>query len=224
MFIGHYAPAFAAAASRQAPSLAMLVVAVQVLDFAFFGFALMGFEHYRLVPGFTASNWLDLYDMPYSHSLLGAGVLGAAFGGIVLAVTRSRAAAGIAFACVLSHWLADFIVHAPDLTLAGSPPRLGLGLWNHPLPERALEVVLAFGALAFYASRTRAAGPRSGLFLGLFAGVIALFQMIDWFGPRTTEVSAAQPILALFAFTVLAVLALLVQATRSQVSEVQRFY
>lgn len=224
MFIGHYAPAFAAAAvSRKGPPLAVLVIAVQVLDFAFFSFALAGAEHYRLVPGFTASNWLDLHDMPYSHSLLGAGVLGALFGGLVLAITRSRAAAAIAFACVLSHWLADFIVHAPDLTLAGSPPKLGLGLWNHPLPERALEVVLAFGTLAFYASRTRAAGPRSALFLGLFAGFLALFQVADWFGPRTTEVSSAQPLLALFAFTALAGLALLVEATRSKISETQRF-
>ncbi len=223
MFIGHYAPAFAAAASRKAPSLAVLVVAVQVLDFAFFSFALLGIEHYRLTPNFTASNWLDLYDMRYSHSLLGAAVLGALFGGLVLALTRSRPAAGIAFACVLSHWLADYIVHAPDLTLAGAPPKLGLGLWNYPLAEHALEAVLAFGTLAFYAARTRAAGPRSGLFLGLFAGVMALFQIIDWFSPRTTDMSPAQPALALFAFTVLALLALLVQATRSKLSGAQRF-
>lgn len=216
MFIGHYAPAFIAATHRKAPPLAVLVVAVQVLDFAFFSFALMGIEHYRLVPGFTASNWLDLYDIRLSHSLLGAAVLGALFGGLVLALTRSRAAAGIAMACVLSHWLADYIVHAPDLTLAGSPPKLGLGLWNHPLPEHALEVVLAFGTLAFYAARTRAAGPRSGLFLGLFAGVLALFQVIDWFSPRTTEVSSAQPLLALFAFTVLTVLAFVLQSSRAK--------
>lgn len=222
MFIGHYAPAFAAAASRKAPSLAVLVVAVQVLDFAFFSFALLGIEHYRMVPGFTASNWLDLYDMRISHSLLGAAVLGALFGGIVLGMTRSKAAAGIALACVLSHWLADYIVHAPDLTLAGSPPKLGLGLWNHPLAEHALEVVLAFGTLAYYASRTRPAGPRSGLFLALFAGVLGLFQIIDWFSPRTTEVSSSQPALALFAFTVLTLLALLVQATRSKLSGAQR--
>jgi len=223
MFIGHYAPAFAAAAARKSPPLAVLVVAVQLLDFAFFSFALVGIEHYRLVPNFTASNWLDLYDMPISHSLLGAAVLGALFGGLVLALTRSRTGALIAFACVLSHWLADFIVHAPDLTLAGSPPKLGLGLWNHPLTEHALEVLLAFGALGFYARRTRAAGPRSGFFLGLFAAVLALFQLIDWFGPRTTEMSPAQPLLALFAFTVLAVIALPVELSRSKVSGAQRF-
>lgn len=223
MFIGHYAPAFAAAAARKSPPLVVLVIAVQILDFAFFSFALLGIEHYRLTPNFTASNWLDLYDMPISHSLLGAAVLGALFGGLVLALTRNRAAALITFACVLSHWLADLLVHAPDLTLAGSPPKLGLGLWNHPLAEHALEVLLAFGTLAFYARRTRAAGPRSGFFLGLLAAMLVLFQMIDWFSPRTTEMSPAQPLLALCAFSVLAVLALLVEATRSKVSGAQRF-
>ena len=216
MFIGHYAPAFIAAKHRKAPPLAVLVVAVQVLDYAFFSFALLGIEHYRMTPNFTASNWLDLYDMRYSHSLLGAAVLGALFGGLVLAFTRSRAAAGIAFACVLAHWLADFIVHAPDLTVAGSPPRMGLGLWNHPLAEHALEVLLAFGALRFYANRTRSVGPRSGLVLTFFASIMGMFQMTDWLGPRTTEVSASQPALALFAFTVLALLALVVQSTRAK--------
>jgi hypothetical protein len=222
MFIGHYAPAFAAAASRKAPPLAVLVIAVQVLDFAFFSFALLGIEHYRMVPNFTASNWLDLYDMRYSHSLLGAAVLGALFGGLVLAATHSRTAAAIAFACVLSHWLADYLVHAPDLTLAGSPPRLGLGLWNQPMIEHALEVALAFGTLAYYARRTRAAGPRSGLFLWLLTLVLALFQVIDWFSPRTTDVSPAQRALALFAFSVVALLALPVELSRAKVSAAQR--
>lgn len=222
MFIGHYAPAFAAAASRKAPPLVVLVIAVQLLDFAFFSFALLGIEHYRMVPNFTASNWLDLYDMRYSHSLLGAAVLGALLGGLVLAATRSRTAAAIAFACALSHWLADYLVHAPDLTLAGSPPKLGLGLWNDPMIEHALEVVLAFGTLAYYARSTRAAGPRSGLFLWLLALVLALFQIIDWFGPRTTDVSPAQPALALFAFTVIALLVLPVELSRSRLSGAKR--
>lgn len=222
MFIGHYAPAFAAAASRKAPPLVVLVIAVQLLDFAFFAFALLGIEHYRMVPNFTASNWLDLYDMRYSHSLLGAAVLGALLGGLVLAATSSRTAAAIAFACVLSHWLADLIVHAPDLTLAGSPPKLGLGLWNQPMIEHGLEVVLAFGTLAYYARSTRTAGPRSGLFLWLLAFVLGLFQIIDWFSPRTTDVSPAQPALALFAFTVIALLVLPVELSRSRLSGAKR--
>lgn len=214
MFIGHYAPAFIAATARKAPPLALLVIGVQLLDFAFFTFALTGVEHFRLVPNYTASNWLDLYDMRYSHSLLGAAVLAAGFAGLTLVLTGRRAAALIAAAIVLSHWLLDYLVHSPDLTLTGAPPKLGLGLWNMPLIERPLEVFLAFGALAFYAARTRHVGSQALWAIGVFAGVLGLFQAIDWFGPRTAVVDAGQPLTALLAFTVLAALAFWVQSTR----------
>ncbi len=216
MFIGHYAPAFIAATARKAPPLAVLVVGVQLLDYAFFSFALLGIEHFRLVPDYTASNWLDLYDMPISHSLLGAAGFAAGFAALTFAFTRQRTAAVIAAGAVLSHWLLDYLVHSPDLTLIGAPPRLGLGLWNMPLLEKPLELALAFGALAFYAARTRPAGPRAGIALGLFVAVLGLCQAIDWFGPRTAVVDAGAPITALAAFTVIAALALIVQSTRAK--------
>jgi hypothetical protein len=215
MFIGHYAPALVAAASRKAPPLGAMAIGVQLLDFAFFGFALTGIEHFRLVPDMTASNWLDLYDMPYSHSLLGACALAAGFGALVYAVVRSRAAAMIAAAMVLSHWVLDLLVHRPDLTLAGSPPLLGLGLWNAPLIEKPLEIGMAYGALAYYAASTRPASSRAGLALGVFAAVLAVVQAIDWFGPRTTVVDAGTPITALAAYSVIAALAVWLQATRA---------
>ena len=218
MFIGHYAPAFIAATARKAPPLALLVVAAQLVDFAFFSFALMGIEHFRLVPNFTASNWLDLYDMPISHSLLGTALFAAGFGALAYALTRQRTGALLAAAVVLSHWLLDFLVHAPDLTLAGGlvklVPKLGLALWNMPLIERPLELIMAFGGLAFYAARTRPSAPKARIALIVFAAVLGLFQIIDWFGPRTTEVDASQPLTALLAFSVMAALAKWLQSTR----------
>ena len=68
-----------------------------------FALLLLGVEHMRFSPGISVMNPMDLYHMPFTHSLLGAAVFGALFGGLVLAFTRSRAAAGIAVACVLSH-------------------------------------------------------------------------------------------------------------------------
>jgi hypothetical protein len=215
MFIGHYAPALVAASSRKSPPLGLMIVAVQLLDFAFFSFALIGVEHFRLVPNITASNWLDLYDMPYSHSLLGAGALAAGFAGLAWLLVRSRAAALIAAAMVLSHWLIDYLVHRPDLTLAGHPPLLGLGLWNMPLIEKPLELAMAFGTLAFYIVRTRPGTSRAMLALALFAAVLALVQAIDWFGPRTTVVDSGQPLTALAAYSVIAALAVWLQATRT---------
>ena len=45
-------------------------VAVQAVDVLWAVFILGGVEHARIVPGFTESNALDLYDMPYTHSLI----------------------------------------------------------------------------------------------------------------------------------------------------------
>ena len=216
MFIGHYAPAFIAATHRKAPPLAMLMIGTQLIDFGFFSFALLGLEHFRMVPGITASNWLDLYDMPYTHSLLGTCVWAAGFGALVWLVLRSRQAGFIAAIMVVSHWLVDLLVHRPDLTLAGSPPALGFGLWNMPLIEKPLELAMAFGSLAFYAARTRPASARAGWAMGTLVAVLALCQSIDWFGPRTTVVDASQSITALAAYSVIAALAVWVQSTRAK--------
>lgn len=212
MFIGHYAPAFVAATSRKAPPLAVLVIGTQLIDFGFFGFALLGIEHFRMVPGITASNWLDLYDMPYTHSLLGTGVWAAGFAALVWLVTHRPAAAGLAAMAVVSHWLIDLLVHRPDLTLAGSQPFLGLGLWNLPVVEKPLELALAFGSLTFYAAHAR---PKA-LPLAVLALFLALCQAIDWFGPRSTEVTTSQPITALAAYTVIAGVAFWVESSRAK--------
>ena len=214
MFIGHYAPAFLAGADRDSPPLWLGTVAVQAIDFAFFSFALAGIEHYRLTPGATATNWLDLYDMPYTHSLLGTGVWALGFALATLAVWRNARMALIVAGLVLSHWLLDLLVHRPDLTLAGSAPRFGLGLWNVPWVEKPLELALCFGALAFYLARTRPVRRDARWAAGALVIALALFQAIDWFGARTTRLEPAQQYLALFAYGMVIVLSGWVGRTR----------
>ena len=69
MFIGHFAPAFAAGApSPESPRLGTLFVAAQLVDWAFFLFVLMGIEDMRIVPGITAMNPLDFFDYPITHT------------------------------------------------------------------------------------------------------------------------------------------------------------
>src|SRR5918995_6587119 len=72
MFIGHYGVSFAAKRVAPAVPLWILFVAVQLLDVLWAPFILLGIEKVRIVPGITASNPLDLYYMPYTHSLLAA--------------------------------------------------------------------------------------------------------------------------------------------------------
>ncbi len=196
MFIGHWAPALVVAAKRRSPGLATLFVAAQLVDWAFFLFVLMGVEHMRFTPGISAMNPMDLYDMPVSHSLRGSFAFAMAMVGLVLLLTRDRIGALLAGAVVLSHWLLDLLVHVPDLTLAGSPPKLGFGLWNYPMIEMPLELAITFGALWLYV-RARQPAP---LRAGVLGALLLALQLFNWFGPVAPEVTPATSYLALFAY------------------------
>jgi predicted permease len=65
MFIGHFAPALLARGiTEDAPKLGVLFIAAQLVDWAFFTFAIFGIEQLRIVPGITAMNPYDLVFMP----------------------------------------------------------------------------------------------------------------------------------------------------------------
>ncbi|WBH16335.1 hypothetical protein [Sphingomonas radiodurans] len=219
MFIGHYAPALIAAAYQQAPRLGVLFVAAQLVDLAFFGFVLLDIEHLRAVPGTTVMNAMDLYDMPYTHSLLGSIAFAAAWAFVARVTRHGWPAAAIGAGVVLSHWFLDLLVHAPDLTLAGDGERYGLGLWNHPVIEMPLETAITAGAFAYYLTRTSSrtmAGRVSPLTLAL---ALAAVQAINWLEPQPATtvdpVPMSQPLTALTAYVVLALLATWVARTRT---------
>ena len=214
MFIGHYAPAFLAATlapPRARVPLGIGFVATQLVDIAFFSFQVIGVEHLRLVPHITVMNPMDLYDMPWTHSLAGSIGWAAGFALILWLWRREWAMAAMGFALVLSHWLLDLLVHRPDLTLWGAPPPLGLGLWNHPMIEMPLELALAFGGLALFWARSRPRGA-SGRWAPV-ALMIAMggLQAYNWLDPQPAQIVDPVPasigLLGLFAYALLAALA-----------------
>jgi hypothetical protein len=218
MFIGHYAPALAAATLRRAPRLGPLFIAAQLIDIAFFLLALAGVEHYAIEPFYTAMSPLYLYDMPWTHSLLGALGWAAGFAAMMRLAGGSKDAAWIGAAVVASHWFLDLLFHAPDLTLAGGVRRYGLGLWNHPYLAMPLELGLTLVALTFYANRTRARDRRGTATLALLTAALVAFQLIDWLGARPHEAidpaPAAHAMTALAAYTILTVFAWWTASTR----------
>jgi hypothetical protein len=206
MFIGHYSAAFIAAAHPKAPRLGTLFIAAQLVDIAFFSFVLLGIEHMRITPGATVMNPMDLYDMPLTHSLIGSLAWAAAFGIVVLLLTRKAATALIAALVVPTHWLLDLLVHRPDLTLAGGSAKLGLGLWNHPMIEMPLEILLTLGSAWIYVRATKArSGPRWSIWLLL--GALFAMQAFNWFGTQPTELEPGFSILGLVGYGVAAALA-----------------
>jgi hypothetical protein len=211
MFIGHFAPAFiAAAASPRSPRLGTLFVAAQLVDWAFFSFALLGVEKMRVDPAASVMVPFDLYHMPYTHSLAGSLVFAAVMAGIITVWQRNALGGLLAGLVVMSHWLLDWLVHVPDLTLAGSPPKYGLGLWNYPWIAMPLELGITLGAFAFYLRRTR--GPIGPPLVLL--GVMLLLQAVNWFGPHPTEAGAFLYLQALIAFAMLTAIASWVSTNR----------
>ena len=158
MFIGHYGPSFACKAAKPAIPLWVLFLAVQLVDIVWSILVLLGIEKVRIVPGFTATNPLDLYYMPYTHSLPGAALwsVGAAVVYRAVAPAQKWTAAAIVGAAVFSHWILDLVVHRPDLALYDDSYKVGLGLWNYPATAFILEIALLFGGIALYLRMTEA--------------------------------------------------------------------
>ena len=212
MFIGHFAPALVAAARPGTAGLGTLFVAAQLVDIGFAALLIPGIEAMRITPGITAMNPMDLHHLPYTHSLLGTAIWATIFGLLVWVATKRKAAAIGAALVVASHWFVDLIVHIPDLTLYGGPPKLGLGLWNQPTIAVPLEILFIGAALVYYARRTQS--PAGNRRLWLLVGLLALFQGIDWFGPKEPAYSLAIPATMLLAYALLAAAAAWAGANR----------
>ena len=135
MFVGHYGVSFAAKKLDRTIPLWLLFIAVQWLDVMWAPLVLLGVERVRIVPGITASNPLDLYYMPYTHSLVGR---------------RNPVAAMVIAGAVFSHWILDFVVHRPDLPLYDNTAKVGLGLWNVAALAFAVEAALLFAGMYVY--------------------------------------------------------------------------
>ncbi|WP_298303194.1 hypothetical protein [uncultured Erythrobacter sp.] len=211
MFIGHFAPAFVAAASySRGPKLATYFVAAQLVDWGFFILAMVGVEKMRIDPGATVMVPFDLHHIPYTHSLLGAGIWALVFG-IVVAIWHRDSLAGLLSASVVaSHWVLDWITHRPDLTLTGGGEAYGLGLWNHPEIAMPLEIGIVLAAFLFYIRRSR--GPVVQPLILLL--VMLVFQAINWFGPQPSEAGIMLYLQALLSFGIFTGLAMWVGKNR----------
>ena len=106
MFVGHYAGAFLARAYDKRLPLGAAFVAAQLVDLGWDALILAGVERARIVPGLP-SNPLDLYFMPYTHSLAATVVWAAAAFGVVKGARLFGGSTKVALAtaaAVASHW------------------------------------------------------------------------------------------------------------------------
>jgi hypothetical protein len=208
MFIGHYGVSFIAKAVKPALPLWVLFLAVQLVDVFWAVLVLFGIEKVRIVPGITATNPLDLYYMPYTHSLLASLIWMAAaivVSRLIPRISRWGSAAIVGVA-VLSHWVLDLLVHRHDLPIYADAHKLGMGLWNYPVAAFFLEVMLLVGGAYLYARRTRAV-DRGGIYgMSVFILLMIGVQLLVFFGapPRSDTAVAISALVSYFLFTAMA--------------------
>ena len=214
MFVGHYSVAFAVKTERNQIPLWVLFVAVQLLDFLWAPFVLLGIEKVRIVPGITATSPLDLYYMPYTHSLIGALV----WSGVAFAIYKagwqakaSSAAALLVSFAVFSHWILDLIVHRPDLAIYDDTLKVGFGLWNYKGLEFGLESAILIGGIIIYLRRNAMSVARKAGFI-IFGVVLILIQTMNTFsGRRPISSDRAVAMTALIFYTLFAGVAFLLE-------------
>lgn len=202
MLLGHYGVAFGLKRAAPRTSLGTLVFAAQFLDEIWPIFLLLGIERVRIVPGATPANLLSFDYYPFSHSLLMAALWALVIGLVYFFARRYRRGAWVIGVAVVSHWLLDAPMHAPDLPLwPGSHVLVGAGLWRSLPATILIEAVLFLGGLAIYVRTTR---PRDGVGRwGLWGMVIALVLIFaSGFGgpPPPSERALAVTTLGLWLF------------------------
>jgi membrane-bound metal-dependent hydrolase YbcI (DUF457 family) len=183
MFIGHLAVGFAAKRAAPRAGLAPLMAAPVLLDLLWPIFVLAGVEEVRIAPGRTAVTPLEFVSYPWSHSLAMAVAWGALFGAAYLARTRYVAGAVAIALGVVSHWVLDFVSHAPDMPLWPGGPRYGLGLWRSVPGTLAVEVPLYAAGVALYALGTRPRRRLGAVSLWALVAFAALVHAANLLGP-----------------------------------------
>jgi hypothetical protein len=201
MFAGHMGVALAAKVAEPKAPLGVLVAASFGIDLLWPVLLLTGAESVAIDPGHTAFTPLDFEAYPWSHSLamvVGWGILA---GALVRAFGMSTRVAVVVGAVVVSHWVLDFVTHAPDLPLWPGGPEVGLGLWNSVPATLAVEGAIFLGALALYARAFPARDRLGQVGLWALAGFMALIWASGPFAPPPpSETAIAVVGLALWVF------------------------
>ena len=183
MFVGHVALALAAKRAAPRTSLGTLALAAQWADTLWPVLVLLGIERFEIRPGLMAMSPLDFTHYPWSHSL----AMLIVWGGLAYALYRGRGGrdgAVVLALLVVSHWVLDSLTHRPDmpvLPLIG--PKLGLGLWNYPAIEIALEGALLVGGTWLYLSGTRARDGVGRWAIPALIVVLGAIWLAGAFGP-----------------------------------------
>jgi len=213
MFLGHYGVALALKRAEPKLSLGTLFIAVQLADLLWGIFLLLGWEHARIVPGFTPVTPFEFLGYPISHSLVGAiswSVVAAAlyYSWPTRDTSRHWQASALVGLAVLSHYPLDVLTHVPDLPLAGNDsPKLGLGLWNNPAATMVAELAFLAIGLAVYVALRSHRHPVRAVRLALLVLALVGTYFASKYGPLPPSMTAVAVSDIVFILTIAALAA-----------------
>ena len=170
MFIGHYGLGFAVRKKTLNIPLWQIFLGTQLLDFIAFALVMVGIEKADYIANANPFFRNDIY-LPYSHSLSGAVLISLLVYFIVLK-WKSKTSAIVLSLVVFSHWIIDFIVHPPDLTLFFGYGKVGLGLWNLPMFSYGIEIAMVIAGWIWLKNRNGYSIALTILMIFLFSGMI----------------------------------------------------
>jgi hypothetical protein len=191
MFIGHYGVSLAAKRVDARLPLGWLFLAVQLPDILWAVLFLLGVEKARIIPAQTAVRAVDLYYIPYSHSLLAtllwAGVIYALFRLLpsgAAGLHKGTVAIVMALA-VFSHFVLDVIVES-NLPLYDNAAKIGLGLANNALAAYIVEGLILVAGLILYLRSTTPENLTGRYGMIVFVVLMLAFNLA-MFGPPPTD-------------------------------------
>lgn len=155
MFIGHLGAGLALKKFDKKTNLAWFFVSVLFLDLLLWILVLFGIEKVVIPANFENLHYLK-FIFPYSHSLIATVAWSILVYVATDVITKRRKTAVLLGLGVFSHYLFDFIVHPPDLSVLGDNSMLiGLGLWNHMYIALSVELLFYFIGLFIYLRETK---------------------------------------------------------------------
>jgi hypothetical protein len=194
MFIGHFGAGLAGKKPGKDISLGTLFMAAQWLDLVWPVLVLLNIEIVKINPGDTILTPLNFESYPYSHSLLYTFIWSFLFGAVYFIFKRNFRNSVLLGLLVLSHWVLDLFVHRPDLPLYPGGPLEGFGLWNLPIVEIPLEIIIFIIGIYLFVTSTKPK-DKTGVFaywgLIIFISVIYIMNLIGPPPPDTNAIAFA---------------------------------
>ncbi|TAM81607.1 MAG: hypothetical protein EPN47_12750 [Acidobacteria bacterium] len=192
MLIGHVAVALGAKKAAPKTSFGTLLLAAQWPDLIWPVFLMLGWERVRIVPGITAVSPLEFISYPLTHSLLAVFGWGLLLAGLYLVFKKDRGGALVVWACVMSHWLLDFITHRSDLPLYPGSQMVGLGLWDSVSVTLIVEGAMFIAGVMIYSRTTRARDKTGDYSYKTFVALLVLIYLVSLMGPPPPSVNAVE--------------------------------